>query len=56
MAASKLDMLSPLAVLGRGYAMVQDEDGNLISRALMVKTGQKLGLRFEDGEVGCRAD
>jgi exodeoxyribonuclease VII large subunit len=55
-AASKLDMLSPLAVLGRGYAIVKDEAGNLIPRATMVKTGQKLALRFEDGEVGCRAD
>ena len=55
-AASKLDMLSPLAVLGRGYAMVKGEAGNLVSRAAMVKTGQKLALRFEDGEVGCRAD
>jgi len=54
--ASKLDMLSPLAVLGRGYAMVKDEAGNLISRAAMVKNGQKMALRFEDGEVGCRAD
>ncbi len=55
-AASKLDMLSPLAVLGRGYALVKDEAGNLIPRAAMVKTGQKLALRFEDGEVSCRAD
>jgi exodeoxyribonuclease VII large subunit len=55
-AVSKLDMLSPLAVLGRGYALVKDEAGNLISRAAMVKTGQKLALRFEDGEVDCRAD
>jgi exodeoxyribonuclease VII large subunit len=55
-AASKLDMLSPLAVLGRGYALVKDEAGNLISRAAMVGTGQKLALRFEDGEIGCRAD
>jgi exodeoxyribonuclease VII large subunit len=55
-AASKLDMLSPLAVLGRGYALVKDEAGNLISRAATVKTGQKLALRFEDGEVDCRAD
>jgi exodeoxyribonuclease VII large subunit len=54
-AASKLDMLSPLAVLGRGYALVKDEAGNLISRAAMVRTGQKLGLRFEDGEVSCQA-
>jgi exodeoxyribonuclease VII large subunit len=55
-AVSKLDMLSPLAVLGRGYALVRDETGNLISRAAMVRTGQKLALRFEDGEVGCQAD
>jgi len=55
-AASKLDMLSPLAVLGRGYALVKDETGNLVSRAAMVEPGQKLELRFEDGEVGCRVD
>jgi exodeoxyribonuclease VII large subunit len=55
-ATSKLDMLSPLAVLGRGYALVRDETSNLISRAAMVKTGQKLAIRFEDGEVDCRAD
>jgi exodeoxyribonuclease VII large subunit len=55
-AAGKLDMLSPLAVLGRGYAMVKDEAGNLISRAAMISAGQKLALRFEDGEVGCQAD
>jgi exodeoxyribonuclease VII large subunit len=55
-AAGKLDMLSPLAVLGRGYALVKDEAGNLISRAAMVSAGQKLALRFEDGEVGCLAE
>jgi exodeoxyribonuclease VII large subunit len=55
-AASKLDMLSPLAVLGRGYAMVKDEAGNLISRAAMVSAGQKLALRFEDGEIDCRTE
>src|SRR5262245_6770790 len=54
--ASKLDMLSPLAVLGRGYALVKDEAGALVSRAAMVEPGQKLALRFEDGEVGCRAN
>ncbi|HEY7183397.1 MAG TPA: exodeoxyribonuclease VII large subunit [Blastocatellia bacterium] len=54
--AGKLQMLSPLAVLGRGYALVKDETGNLISRAAMIRTGQKLALRFEDGEVGCRAE
>ena len=47
---------SPLAVLGRGYALVKDETGNLISRAATIRAGQKLALRFEDGEVGCRAE
>jgi exodeoxyribonuclease VII large subunit len=55
-AAGKLDMLSPLAVLGRGYALVKDEAGNLVSRAAMVSAGQKLALRFEDGEIGCRVE
>jgi exodeoxyribonuclease VII large subunit len=55
-ASGKLDMLSPLAVLGRGYALAKDEAGNLISRAAMVSAGQKLALRFEDGEIGCRAE
>ena len=53
-AASKLDMLSPLSVLGRGYVLVKDESGHLVPRAAMVKQGQKLNLRFEDREVGCR--
>jgi exodeoxyribonuclease VII large subunit len=52
--ASKLDALSPLSVLGRGYALVKDESGRLVPRAAMVKRYQKLNLRFEDGEVGCR--
>jgi exodeoxyribonuclease VII large subunit len=54
--ASKLDMLSPLAVLGRGYVMVKNEAGGLIPRAAMVEPGQRLRLRFEDGEVGCQAN
>jgi exodeoxyribonuclease VII large subunit len=53
--ASKLDMLSPLAVLGRGYALVKDETGHLVARAASVKEGQDLSLRFEDGEVACQA-
>ncbi|MGE0130036.1 MAG: exodeoxyribonuclease VII large subunit [Blastocatellales bacterium] len=55
MTASKLDMLSPLAVLGRGYALVKDEADRLVPRAAMVRHGQTLKLRFEDGEVGCQA-
>jgi exodeoxyribonuclease VII large subunit len=52
----KLHMLSPLSVLGRGYALVKDEAGGLVSRASAVKSGQKLKLRFEDGEVSCQTN
>lgn len=54
--ASKLDMLSPLAVLGRGYVLVKNEAGGLVPRAAMVAPGQRLKLRFEDGEVGCQTN
>ncbi len=53
--AGKLEMLSPLAVLGRGYTLVKDESGHLISRAASVKHGQNLTLQFEDGDVSCQA-
>lgn len=54
--AGKLDMLSPLAVLGRGYAIVRDQHGRLVARAASVKSGQSLTIRFSDGEVDCNAD
>ncbi len=54
--AGKLDMLSPLAVLGRGYAIVRDAGGHLVARADSVRPGQSLTIRFADGEVDCTAD
>ena len=51
---SKLNLLSPLAVLGRGYALVRDEAGHLIPRASGVRENQEVILRFEDGDVHCR--
>jgi len=55
-AAGKLDVLSPLAVLGRGYALVRDRDGRLISRRSAVREGQPMTIRFADGEVDVKAD
>lgn len=52
--ASKLNMLSPLSVLGRGYVLVKDDAGKLVPRAAGLHEGQNLKLRFEDGEIGCR--
>ncbi len=47
-----LETLSYRSVLARGYALVQDEAGEVISAAVQVKPGDLLKLTFADGEVG----
>ena len=49
---TQLDALSPLQVLSRGYALVQQESGRVIRSAKEVKAGEPLRLRFSDGEAG----
>jgi exodeoxyribonuclease VII large subunit len=53
--ALRLDALSPLRVLDRGYTLVKDESGHLVSRAVHVETGAVLDVRFSDGIVRARA-
>jgi exodeoxyribonuclease VII large subunit len=48
---SKLHALSPLNVLSRGYALVQTKENHVIRSASEIKKGQKLKLRFSDGEA-----
>ena len=48
-----LDALSPLKVLGRGYAMAQDEDGKVITSVHSVELGERIRLRVADGQLGC---
>lgn len=55
LAAGQLNMLSPLAVLGRGYTMTTDERGRLVARAGEVVAGQQLVVSFADGQVDCQA-
>ena len=51
-----LELVSPLAVLERGYALVTDRAGHPLTSAGAVPPGAKLRLRFSDGEVGATAD
>jgi exodeoxyribonuclease VII large subunit len=55
-AAARLESVSPLAVLARGYALVTDPAGHAITRAAGVKPGTRMRLKFADGEVRTTAD
>ena len=48
---SKLDAMSPLKVLTRGYAMTQTEDGNLLKSVRSVKPGDSIKVSLQDGSV-----
>jgi exodeoxyribonuclease VII large subunit len=52
-AAGKLNSLSPLAVLGRGYAIAFDADGRVIKRASDVAAGDRLRVRVNEGDIDC---
>jgi exodeoxyribonuclease VII large subunit len=55
--ATSLDGLSPLAVLGRGYALVWDEAGRrLIRDAASVEEGQGLRIRLHRGALRATVD
>ena len=47
---SKLDALSPLKVLGRGYSITK-KDGVVINRFDSLKLGDKVSIQFADGSV-----
>jgi len=46
-----LESLSPLAILGRGYALVFDAEGQLVKDARRVKLGQEISARLAHGEI-----
>jgi exodeoxyribonuclease VII large subunit len=51
-AGARLDALSPLAVLGRGYALARRaRDGAIVRRAEQVERGELLSLRVAEAEL-----
>ena len=48
---AKLDAMSPLKVLTRGYAMAENEDGQLVRSIHQVQCGDSLNIRFGDGVI-----
>ena len=51
-----LGALNPLAVLGRGYALVQTEEGRVIPAVAELKAGDRVSLRFADGTARVTVD
>ena len=48
---SKLDAMSPLKVLTRGYAMVAKEDGTIVRSVHDVKPKEPIAVRVSDGTI-----
>ena len=54
--AAALDALSPLKVLGRGYAIPWKEDGSVLTSVTEAQPGDRLSLRVCDGTLHCRVE
>ncbi len=52
--ASRLQALSPLAVLQRGYAVVRGPDGRILQSVQQVKPGDAIAARLKDGELSAQ--
>ena len=50
---AKLDALSPLGVMARGYAIATEEDGTVIRTINKMAPGKGFSLRLADGECQC---
>jgi exodeoxyribonuclease VII large subunit len=54
--AAQLDALSPLRVLGRGYAVPMGQDGRILKRQADFIRGQAFRLQISDGDVSARVE
>ena len=50
---AKLEAMSPLKVLTRGYVIADNEKGNTIRSAEQLHSGDKITLRLSDGRANC---
>ena len=52
--AAALDAMSPLKVLGRGYAIARKSDGRVIASVRDTAPGEEFRLRVSDGQLACQ--
>ena len=52
--AGRLEGVSPLAVLARGYALVYGEGGTLLTQSSQVSPGDELAITLREGRIWAR--
>jgi exodeoxyribonuclease VII large subunit len=55
-AAGRLNSLSPLAVLGRGYSLTRTADGRVVRAAGEVQSGDPVSVLLHEGSLDCRVE
>lgn len=55
-ARSRLVALNPSAILQRGYALVQRQDGQIARSAREIQPGEDLSIRMRDGRLSTRVE
>ncbi|MGB0468308.1 MAG: exodeoxyribonuclease VII large subunit [Pontibacterium sp.] len=54
--AGKLQTVSPLATLERGYAIVKGSDNKVLHNSQETETGAKIAVRLHQGQLHCTVD
>jgi exodeoxyribonuclease VII large subunit len=53
---NRLNALNPTAILQRGFALLQREDGSLLRSAAQARPGEALSARLHDGTIDVRVE
>ena len=56
LSAGRLNSLSPLAVLGRGYSLTRLPSGEIVRRADQVAAGAGVRVVLHEGSLDCRVE
>ncbi len=54
--AQRLNALSPLATLARGYSISRKTDGEVLTSAKQVSIGDRVEIQLADGHLACRVE